>query len=51
MCTCDPSSGKAEAEGLGIQGPLQLHSEVEASLGYVSLPQKIINQNKMYLQN
>lgn len=37
---CYPGTMKEDTEGLGIQGHLQLHREVEASLGYVILSQK-----------
>lgn len=37
---CYPGTTKEDAEGLGVQGHLQLHREVVASLGYVILSQK-----------
>lgn len=38
--TCNPSTRKEEAEGLGTQGHLQIQKEFEANLGYVILSQK-----------
>lgn len=34
-CACDPSTWRAEAGGSGFQGQLQLHNQLEASLGYI----------------
>lgn len=45
--TCNPSTRKEEAEGLGTQGHLQIQKEFEANLGYVILSQKKKKNNKL----
>jgi hypothetical protein len=49
--TCNPSTRKEEAEGLGTQGHLQIQKEFEANLGYVILSQKKKKKNNKLKQN